>query len=57
MENGVKIFTGLLRVHLIVLNKKIGCKVPAKHPVMAWLVEHVSGVLTQYLRDADVRTG
>ena len=34
-------------MHLIAFDKKIGHKVPA---VMSWLVEHVSDVLTKYLR-------
>ena len=34
-ENEVNIFKGLLRVHLIALDKKIGHKVPAKQHVMA----------------------
>ena len=31
--------------------------VPTKHPLMAWLVEHVSDVITKYVCGTDGRTG
>ena len=55
-ENGVKLFKGLLRVHLMALERKIGGQIPTKHPVMAWFVEGVADVVTKYLQGADGRT-
>ena len=56
VENGVTLLKGLLRVHLLALERKIGGTAPTRHPVMAWLVEHVADVVTKYLQGADVRT-
>ena len=56
VENGVKLIKGLLRVHVLALERKLGHRVPAKHPLMAWLVEHVADVATKYLRGVDGRT-
>ena len=52
-EAGVRLFKGLLRVHLAALEKKAEVAFPSEHPVTAWLVEHVSDVLTKYLVGAD----
>jgi hypothetical protein len=57
IENGVKLFKGLLRVHLQALERKIDGYIPSSHPVMAWLVEHVSDVITKYLQSSDGKTG
>ena len=56
MENGVKLLKGLLRVHVLSLERKLGHRVPSKHPMMSWLVEHVADVATKYLRGIDGRT-
>ena len=40
--NGVKLTKGPLRVHLLALERKLGHRVPTKHPLLAWLVEHVA---------------
>ena len=32
----------LLRVHTLALERKLGHRVPSKHPLIAWLVEHVA---------------
>ena len=57
VENGVKLFKGLLRVHLQALERKIDGYIPSSHPVMTWLVEHVSDVITKYLQSSDGKTG
>jgi hypothetical protein len=57
VENGVKIFKGLLRVHLMALERKIEGYIPSAHPLMTWLVEHVSDLLTKYLQGSDGKTG
>ena len=56
VENGGKLFKGIIRVHVMALERKIGGSVPSKHPLMAWLVEHVADVVTKYLQASDGRT-
>ena len=56
VEDGVKLIKGFLRVHVLALERKLGHRVPSKHPLMAWLVEHVADVSTKYLRGIDGRT-
>ena len=55
-ESGVRLFKGLLRVHLASLMRKAEVIFPSEHPVTAWLVEHVSDVLRKYLVGADGHT-
>ena len=57
VENGVKLFKGLARVHLAALEKKIEGHLPSAHPVMAWLVECVADILTKYMQGNDGKTG
>ena len=58
VENGVKVYKGLLRVHLASLEKKLkGAKIPSSHPILTWMVEYVGDVLTKYLRGNDGKTG
>ena len=39
------------------LERKIDGFIPSSHPLMAWLVEHVSDVITKYLQSSDGKTG
>ena len=57
IENGVKLFKGMLRVHLLALERKIDGHIPSMHPVMSWLVEYVSDILTKYMQGNDGKTG
>ena len=57
VENGVKLYKGLLRVHLAAVERKVEGYLPSAHPVMAWLVEFVADILTKYLQGNDGRTG
>ena len=43
-------------MHTLALECKLGHRVPSRHPLMAWLVEHVADVSTKYLRGIDGRT-
>ena len=45
VENGVRMFKGMLRIHLMALEFKTSVKLPAQHLVMTWLVENVNDVL------------
>ena len=56
VEIGVKLFKGLLRVHLAALERKIEGYLPSSHLVMTWLVECVSDIVTKYLQSHDGRT-
>ena len=49
IEAGVKTFKGLLRVHLLALERKADMHLPTGHPLMKWLVEHVTDLTTKYL--------
>ncbi len=57
IEGGVRILKGLLRVHLAAPERKLNVRLPSNHPVMAWLVEHVSDVVTKYMMGVDGKTG
>jgi hypothetical protein len=57
IEGAVKIVKGLLRVHLAALERRVGAKFPSGHPVLTWLVEHVSDVITKYMIGLDGKTG
>ena len=56
VENGVKMFKGVLRVHLSALEAKIDGHLPTDHPVMTWLVQFVGDVITKHLVGADGKT-
>ena len=57
VENGVKVYKGLLRVHLAALERKLkGAQIPSTHPILTWMVEYVGDVLTKYLRGNDGKT-
>lgn len=47
IEAGVKTFKGLLRVHLLALERKADMHLPTGHPLMKWLVEHVTDLTTK----------
>ena len=53
VENGVKLFKGVLRVHLLAFERKLDAHIPSAHPVMTWLVEFVSDIITKYLQGSD----
>ena len=57
IEGAVKIVKGLLRVHLAALERKIGAKFPSRHPVLTWLVEHVTDLISKYAVGLDGKTG
>ena len=56
MENGVKLQKGVLRVHFLALEEKIGGSIPSNHPVMTWLVPHAAECITKYLMGPDGKT-
>jgi hypothetical protein len=56
IEVTVKIVKSMLRVHLAALERKIGGKFPSRHPVLAWLVEHVTDIISKYVVGVDGKT-
>ena len=50
----MNLFRGLLRVHLLDLERTLDGNIPSKRLTMTWLVECVA---TKYLQGADGRTG
>ncbi len=56
IEGAVKIFKGLLRVHLAALERRIEGRFPSNHPVLTWLVEHVADVVSKYMVGVDGKT-
>ena len=57
VENGVQMLKGLIRVHVLALERKLGARFPADHPSLAWIVEAVADMATKHLRGHDGRTG
>jgi hypothetical protein len=57
IEGAVRLVKDLLRVHLAALERRIGAKFPSNHPVLAWLVEHVSDIVTKHMVGLDGKTG
>jgi hypothetical protein len=57
IEGAVRIVKGILRVHLMALEAKIGAKFPSGHPVIAWLVEHATDIITKHMVGVDGKTG
>lgn len=56
IENGNKLGKGLLRVHLLSLERKLGGHITCTHPVFAWLTEFVGDAITKYLVGKDGKT-
>jgi hypothetical protein len=56
VENAVKIAKGLMRVHLLALERKIAARFPSDHPVIAWLADFVGDSCTKYLQGSDGKT-
>ena len=57
IEQAVRTVKGLLRVHLMALEAKISGRFPSEHPVLTWLVEHVSDIVSKHMVGLDGKTG
>jgi hypothetical protein len=57
IEGAVRLVKDLLRVHLMALEAKIGARFPTGHPVLTWLVEHVSDLISKHMVGVDGKTG
>ena len=57
VENGVRFLKGMIRVHVLALERKLGVRLPAEHPIIAWIAEAVGDLVTKHFRGQDGRTG
>ena len=56
VEHAVKLLKGMIRVHAIALERKLGVTIPLGHAAPTWIVEAVSDMITKHLRGQDGRT-
>ena len=56
VDNGVRVLKGLIRTHVLALEAKINARIPAEHPILAWLAEAVGDMVSKHLRGQDGRT-
>ena len=56
IESAVRLVKDMLRVHLAALERRIGARFPSNHPVLTWLVEHVSDIISNYMVGVDGKT-
>ena len=45
-----------MRTQVLALERKLGCRFPVDHPILAWVVEACADMLTKYGRGNDGRT-
>ena len=55
-EVGVKLLKGMFRTHRSCLEERIGFRIPAKHPIMTWLVRHVGDIMNWTVKGHDGKT-
>ena len=55
-ERAVQSVEKMVRVHKLAFENRIGARLPVKHPLFAWLVEHVSDILNRFLVGRDGKT-
>ena len=53
-EVGVKLVKGMLRTHRSALEEKLGFRIPARHPLIAWLIGHSANVLNWCVKGHDL---
>ena len=49
-EVGVQIVRGMLRTHKLCLEARINRYIPVDHPIIAWMLEHVTLLLNTLVR-------
>ncbi len=57
IEGAVRIVKDIVRVHLLALEAKIDAKFPSGHPVLTWLIEHASDIVSKHMVGVDGKTG
>ena len=55
-EVGVQIVKGMMKTHRSSLEEELGHRVPARHPLMAWLVRHAANIATWTVKGPDGKT-
>ena len=56
VENAVKLVTCRLRTLKLCLERRIGKKIPPRHPIMTWLAPHAAAILRYRSRGDDGKT-
>ena len=56
IESAVGGFKGLLRTYVVALETRLGHRVPPDHPVISWLVQHTSYLMTVKVKGEDGQT-
>ena len=55
-EVGIRNVRGMFRTLRLCLEKRLGRKVPVQHPLMSWLLEHVTMVMNAVILGSDGKT-
>ena len=55
-ERAVQSIKKLLRTHKLALERRLKTKISVKHPIFAWLVEHVADVFNRFAIGSDGKT-
>ena len=55
-ERAVQSAESIVRTHKLALENKLKRKVPSRHPIMTWLVEHAVDMLNKYSVGSDGET-
>ena len=56
IERGNRTITEQVRVMIMAIEDKLGCKIKAAHPIMYWLVQHAGFIISYYQVGKDGRT-
>ena len=55
-EQAAQALKGILRTHVLALETRLGCRFPADHPMLSWMVEASADLITKHNRGPDGRT-
>ena len=55
-EVGIRNVRGMYRTHKLCLEKRLGRKIPADHPITTWLIEHVALLMNAIIVGLDGKT-
>ena len=56
VERAVRSTKDQIRTLKLALQKRISCRIPPRHPAMAWLVQHAGAVISKYQVNRDGKT-
>ena len=55
-ERAVQAVEGIVRTHKLALENKLNRRIPSRHPIMTWLVEHAVDMMNKFQVGSDGRT-